>query len=96
MTTFSPLAETSRIKTISMVDMDTGSEKMFFSLDNAIEARYYYAISAKSLKEDSSLNNKIRNQIKARDVKTSFAIYETAYDNNFCYGVVCSRQIAEF
>ena len=96
MTTFSPLAETSRVKTISMVDMESGSEKMLFSLDNATEARYYYAISAKSLKEDSSLNNKIRNQIKERNVRTSFAIHETAYDNNFCYGIICSRQIQEF
>ena len=96
MTTFSNLAETSRIKTISILDLETGSEKMFFSLDNPTESRYYYGVGARSLKEDASLNNKIRNQMRNKNVKTSFSIYQTEYDYNFCYGIVCSREISQF
>jgi hypothetical protein len=96
MSTFYPLAETSRIRTLGLIDVDTGEEKMLFSLDTVNETRYYYAINGKSLKEDASLNNKIRNQVREKDDRTSFAIFETNYDNNFCYSLLCSREIVQF
>jgi hypothetical protein len=76
--------------------MEDGTEKAFFSLDNPVESRYYYGIGSESLKNDSTLNNKIRNQMKISKVKTGFGIYETSYNYNFCYGVLCSREIATF
>lgn len=96
MSTFSNLAETSKIKTLSILNMEDGTEKAFFSLDSPVESRYYYGIGSESLKNDSTLNNKIRNQMKISKVKTGFGIYETSYNYNFCYGVLCSREIATF
>tara|TARA_R100000008_G_C3559385_1_gene155183 strand:- start:146 stop:964 length:819 start_codon:yes stop_codon:yes gene_type:complete len=95
MSTFYSLADTSRICTLGIVDVETGEEKMFFPLDNRTETRYYYAISEKSLKEDGTLHNKIKSQVKKKDEKTSFGIFETGYDNNFCYSLACSRQIVQ-
>jgi hypothetical protein len=96
MSTFYPFEETSRIRTVGTVNVDTGEEKTFFSLDNRNETRYYYAIGGQSLREDSSLNNKIRKQVKAKNERTSFGIFETDYDNNFCYSLVCGREIVQF
>jgi len=95
MSTFYPFAPTSRIRTVGIVSVETGEEKMFFSLDSKTETRYYYAIGGQSLKEDATLNNKIRNQVREKDERTSFGIFETDYDNNFCYSLVCGREIVQ-
>ena len=96
MSTFHPFRETSRIRTVGLVDVDTGEEKMLFPLDNVTEARYYYTIGGKSLKEDATLNNKIRSQMRGKDGRTSFGIFKTDYNDNFCYSLVCSREIVQF
>jgi len=95
MTTFQSLAEVSRIRTLGMVNVETGEEKLLFSLDSKNETRYYYAISEKSLKEDGSLHNKIRKQVKSKNERASFGIFETSYEHNFCYSLVCSREVAK-
>jgi len=95
MGTFGPLADVSRIRTLGMVNVETGEEKTIFPLDTRNETRYYYAISSKSLKEDGKLHNKIRRQVKSKHEKSSFGIFETTYENNFCYSLVCSREIAK-
>ncbi len=95
MSTFGPFADVSRIRTLGMVNVETGEEKLIFPLDNRNETRYYYAINAKSLKEDGTLHNKIRKQMKGKNEKSSFGIFETSYDKNFCYSVVCSREIVQ-
>ena len=95
MSTFHPLAPTSRIRTVGIVNVETGEEKVFFSLDSRTETRYYYAISEKSLKEDGTLHNKIRAQVKEKDERTSFGIFKTDYDNNFCYSLVCGREVVQ-
>jgi hypothetical protein len=95
MSTFSSLAPTSRIRTVGIVNVETGEEKVFFSLDNRTETRYYYAISEKSLKEDGTLHSKIRAQVKEKDERTSFGIFKTDYDNNFCYSLVCGREVVQ-
>lgn len=95
MTTFTDPAEVSRICTFGMVNVDTGEEKMIFPLDSRNEVRYYYAISATSLKQDGTLNKKIRNQVKKQNERASFGIFETSYDNNFCYSLVYSREIVQ-
>jgi len=95
MSTFYPLAPTSRIRTVGIINVETGEEKMFFSLDSRTETRYYYAIGEKSLKEDATLNNKIRNQVRGKNERTSFGIFKTEYDDNFCYSLVCGREVVQ-
>ena len=95
MSTFYPLAPTSRIRTVGIINVETGEEKVFFSLDNRTETRYYYAISEKSLKEDGTLHSKIKSQVKKKNERTSFGIFKTDYDDNFCYSLVCGREVVQ-
>ena len=95
MSTFYPFADTSRIRTVGIKNIETGEEKMFFSLDSRVETRYYYAINGQSLKEDATLNNKIRSQVRKENERTSFGIFETDYDDNFCYSLVCGREVVQ-
>ena len=95
MSTFYSFNETSRIRTLGMVNVDTGEEKMLFSLDNLTEMRYYYAIGGESLKGDATLNSKIRSHMRGRDGRTSFGIFETTYADNFCYSLACGREIVQ-
>lgn len=96
MSTFSNESLVNRIKTVSILDLKSDEEKFLFSLDNPKEARYYYGISRESLAGDSTLNSKIRKQMKQMKTKTSFGVYETNYNHNFCYGEILSSEITSF
>ena len=89
--TFSVLRPTSRICTLSVFDpSNDDEEKMFFSLENFSESRYYYGIPDAALKKEKSLYRKILDQMKKRldfFPKVSYGIYETAYENKIGYGV---------
>jgi len=66
MTTFSLTANTVRIATFGVLDLDSGKEKLFFDLQSPREKLYYYAINKKSLESESNLFKKITNQIKRK------------------------------
>lgn len=95
MSNFSDLKETSRISSIGMVDLENGEEKMFFSIDNVTEKRYYFGVNSENLNKDAELLNKIKKHIKANkdNVVTSFAIYPTSYSHDLAYVVSYSSQI---
>ena len=89
--TFSDPYETHRMLTFGIVDLRTGGTKMFFPLDGIKEIRYYYAINEDKLKEDGKLFSKIKKQVKKQasdDIKTSYGIFSTDYDNDYAY-VLC-------
>ena len=90
MTSFSELSQTSRICTLGAVDLNAGEEKMFFPLDSAKEKRYYFGVNKKSLETDKSLLGEIKNHIRSvpEDIRSSFSIYSTDYEENFAY-VLC-------
>ena len=95
MSNFSDLKETSRISSIGMVDLENGEEKMFFSIDNVTEKRYYFGVNSENLNKDAELLNKIKKHIKANkdNVVASFAIYPTSYSHDLAYVVSYSSQI---
>jgi len=97
--TFSSPRPTSRLCTLLVFDpTEETEEKMFFSLENSTEARYYYGIPDKDLKEEKDLYRKLLNQMKKRlDIfpKVSYGIYETAYKKKIGYGVVYTNSIQE-
>ena len=95
MSNFSDLKETSRISSLGMVDLEGGEEKMFFSIDNVTEKRYYFGVNSENLNKDAELLNKIKKHIKANkdNVITSFAIYPTSYSHDLAYVVSYSSQI---
>lgn len=99
MDTFSTNIESARIATFGVVDVDTGEEKLFYSLDTPREKMYYYAINEERLKNDGSLFKKITNQVREKTtderMKVSYGIYATNYEENYAYSVACASFIQE-
>ena len=78
-------------------DLEENLESYYFSLDNAYEKCYYYAIPDKQLKEDTKLFHKITSQMKDRatneENKISYRIYSTEYSHPHCYVVARTSKI---
>jgi len=88
--TFYDPYETARISTFGLVNIDDGTIKPFFPLDNLREMRYYYAINKKNLETDGELFKKIKQQVKTKSqegIKSSYGVYSTAYEKDYCYTV---------
>ena len=84
-------ADTTRISTLGILNVDEGEEKLFFSLDNIREKCYYYAINSKVLETDGKLLRTLTDNINkniGKDVRAGFQVYSTSYDQNYGYLVV--------
>ena len=80
--------ETSRISTIGTVDIESGEEKMFFSLDNIREKCYFYLMRGEDLRTDGNLLKTITKQVKdlrSENSRSSYAIYSSEYDQNYIF-----------
>jgi len=81
-------ADTTRITTFGIVNVDEGKEKLFFSLDNIREKCYYYAINSKALETDGKLLRTLTDNINkniGKDVRAGFQVYSTSYEQNYGY-----------
>jgi hypothetical protein len=81
-------ADTTRISTFGIVNVDEGKEKLFFSLDNVREKCYYYAINSKALETDGKLLRTLTDNINkniGKDVRAGFQVYSTSYEQNYGY-----------
>ena len=81
-------SEVARVSTFGFVDAETGKENLFFPLDFPREKSYYYAISEEKLQTDGTLLKKVKEQVLSRahdKLKTSYAVYETKYDDDYIY-----------
>jgi len=84
-------AETTRISTLGILNVDEGEEKLFFSLDNIREKCYYYAINSKVLETDGKLLRTLTDNINkniGKEVRAGFQVYSTSYKQNYGYLVV--------
>ncbi len=84
-------AETTRISTFGILNVDEGKEKLFFSLDKIREKCYYYAINSKVLETDGKLLRTLTDNINkniGKDVRAGFQVYSTSYEQNYGYLVV--------
>ena len=84
-------ADTTRISTLGILNVDEGKEKLFFSLDNIREKCYYYAINSKVLETDGKLLRTLTDNINkniGKDVRAGFQVYSTSYEQNYGYLVV--------
>jgi len=84
-------AETTRISTFGILNVDEGKEKLFFSLDNIREKCYYYAINSKVLETDGKLLRTLTDNINkniGKEVRAGFQVYSTSYEQNYGYLVV--------
>lgn len=90
--TFSKPLAGRRISTIGFYDTENNENKLFYSLDNVGEMRYYYAINKEKLETDGDILKKIREQIKS-ETETSYGIFSTNYDQDYVYTVANSSEI---
>ena len=84
-------ADTTRISTLGILNVDEGEEKLFFSLDNIREKCYYYAINSKVLETDGKLLRTLTDNINkniGKEVRAGFQVYSTSYEQNYGYLVV--------
>ena len=95
--TLSAPKETCRISTFGILNPETGEESPFFSLDNVVEKRYYYAIPETELKTDKTLMNKIMTQVKdtpqEKDTKVSYGVFSTQYSDKYAYFISSTSEI---
>lgn len=88
--------EVSRISTIGKVNLETGEETLFFSLDKVREKSYYYIIGKKNIQEDKNLLRRIKEQMRKKydpTIKISFGIFESDIDENFALCMAHSATI---
>jgi len=83
-----------RISTIGFYDTENNENKLFYSLDNIGEMRYYYAINKKKLETDGDILKKIREQVKG-ETETSYGIFPTSYDQDYIYMVGHTSEIQQ-
>jgi len=90
--TFSQPLQGRRISTIGFYDLENNENKLFYSLDNIGEMRYYYAINKEKLETDNNILKNIREQVKS-DISTSYGIFSTEYEKDYVYTVCHSSEI---
>jgi hypothetical protein len=99
MSTFSGPVDTARISTFGSADVETGTEKLFYNLTMPREKLFYYAINEKELQSDGALYKKITSQLKEKaegeDVRISYGIYSTQYEQNYVYCVSHATLVQE-
>jgi hypothetical protein len=96
MDTFNDTYPTYCIKTVGIMDINKGTENLFYDLDDIRDKRYYYYINDEQLKSDGELFDSITEQIedKITDLaKAMFGVYPSQYKDNYCYVVYSSPHI---
>lgn len=96
---FSELNQARRICTLGILNMEEGSEAKFFPFSDAMDTRLYYGISKDTLSSDKNLQRNIIKLIKQKNkelCKYSYGVYETQYEQDFCYTKYFSSKVQEF
>jgi len=86
--TFCELPVGARLTTIGMSDLEKNVDNLFFSLDNVTDVVYYYAYNKDKLESDFELMSKIKKAVamkKEDDVRVTYGIFETNYEQDYIY-----------
>jgi hypothetical protein len=89
----------SRIATVGVLDVEEEEEKWFYDLTHARDVVYYYGINEEDLKDDGTLFRKITDYVKSRldeDVNISYGVFQTTYDQKYCYCVKYSSMVQSY
>ena len=79
-----------RIFSYGIINPDSGEENLLFPLDKVKEKVYYIGVNSQSLEDGGyfkKLKNNMRERAEADDVKISFQINETKYEQTYAYVV---------
>jgi len=86
--TFCELPVGARLTTIGMPSLEKNVDNMFFSLDNVTDIVYYYAYNKDKLESDFELMSKIKKAVsmkKEENVRVTYGIFETDYEQDYIY-----------
>ena len=86
--------EISRIRTVSIGELEENQENLYFLLDNITESCYYYSISSYKKENDKHLLNNIRTYLETKD-NTTFGIWENGSEHSFFYSIKFTHYIQE-
>ena len=95
--TFKRPKDSCRITTIGLSSLDD-KDRVFFPLEDEVEAVYYYGINERRLKTEENLFRTITDRVKTRiteETKVSFGIYPTQYENDYIYVEYFSPKIQQ-
>ena len=79
-----------RIFSYGIINPDSGEENLLFPLDKVKEKVYYIGVNSQSLEDGAyfkKLKNNMREKAEADNVKISFQINETKYEQTYAYVV---------
>ena len=90
--------KTSRICTLSFVDMEEEEEREIFFLKNCNKIKYFYGVNRIKIESDDSLLEKV-NRISTKDkedkTSISYGIYPTDLDTGVCFALKSSSTIQQ-
>ena len=87
--------ETATVSTIGVVDVNSGEENLFFSLDKISEKSYYYVINSNTLETDGKLLRRLTENINKnsdKDIRAAYQVHSTSYEQNYGYVVANTNQ----
>ncbi len=96
--TFKKPKESSRITTIGLSSLEDLEDRLLFPFKQEVDMVYYYGINENKLKTEENLFRKITDKVKSKitkDVKVSFGIYPTQYEDDYVYVEYFSPKIQE-
>jgi hypothetical protein len=91
------LKDSARIVTFSVVNFNTGKEKLFYDLEYPRVKNYFYGVNNKCL-EDKKTLSKVRDFVEVKNhdnVDVGFAIYPTDYEDNYVYSLHYASYVQE-
>ena len=88
----------SRIRTVSIGDIENNQENLYFLLDNITESCYLYSISEEDKKKNKTFLTNVKRHIildKEKDIESSFGLWENSSDISYFYSIKFTHYIQE-
>ena len=85
----------SRIRTVSIGELEKNEENLYFLLDNITESCYYYSISSEDKENDKNLLSNIRSYLENKQ-NTTFGIWENGSNHSYFYSIKFTHFIQEY
>jgi len=88
--------EISRIRTVSLGDIENNQENLYFLLDNITETCYYYSISDEDKKSNKNFLTNVKERVtldKEKNIESSFGLWENSSDISYFYSIKYTHYI---
>ena len=86
----------SRIRAVSVGEIDSNNENLFFPVDDVTESAYYYSVCTEDKENQNNLLTTIRERVTLdieREIECSFGLWENQSNVSFFYSIKYSHFI---